>query len=595
MKIKNRHINSLLWCLPALLALAMSLTSCINDYADCKETPQKEVSLNFKIISSNVSLTRADINGHTDTESDWPEFEDRIMEQTLAFFIFGEAVDGSWPILLRMTNLNEAQGTADPDVIVEAFPGFYDVKAKIESDRFQNIIGRSLRWGVGNSINLRVVAIANTNNLNIDAIDASTYNTFMNGVAAAAETGAKPGAKEITFSMSDVITGEVSGDHNVADCYEGAIPMFGLGAFTVYDDMLIDSNNVNYAMVGEVHLQRALAKICVIDNIANRDPLTNLPRIESVEMRSRTQKGYVLPYTPLDYESSDILNALYEAPSFSYPLGYLQATKPESPSGLVRFGYLPEQELSTTATGGAPAPAPYVVITVTFTEKADGSPEDQKTYYVPLSGYNGNSFSNKLGNNILRNHIYTLSVDWVRFDTDLDLKLEVKPWEEVEFNLDYTDQITASKQLDWSGYQNYDSDTGIVIVKPFNNIPTPVIANFGLSSPSGARWSVSLIPLEGETDAFYFVALNSNGTPRYDEHGNLVMISPSEAGGEINPDSPNCYIGIAPAYPEPDGKQRAQLQVYVTIGEGPSATVTQIDDLLISSSDYSNFIILQNP
>lgn len=575
------------------------MTSCINDYADCKE-PQKEVSLNFKILSSNISLTRAaDVNGHEETDSDWPQFEDLIDEDRLAIFIFGEAADGSWPVLLRMTDLEaEREGNDEPDVTIEAFPGFYDIKARIESDKFQNIIGRSLRWGIGNSLKLRVVAIANTTGVDYDAIDASTYDTFMNGVAATAETAERPGAKTLTYKMGDVIKTGVTGDHNVADYYQGAIPMFGLGEFTISDDMLIDSNNVNYAMVGEVHMQRSLAKICVIDNIQNRNPETMLPRIESVAVRSRTQIGYVLPSNPLSYENNDRLNAVYQAPSATlatYLLGYLQEVKPASPAGLVRFGYLPEQQYNEVAAGTAPAPDPYIVITVTFAVDETGVPTEQKTYYVSFSGYDGNSFSENFGSSILRNHIYTLSVDRVRIDTDLDLTIQVKEWEEVDFELEYTDQPSVDP-LSWvdTWYQSYDSESGTVIVKPFTNVPTPVIASFGLLTPQGATWSASLLPLEGETDAFYFVKLKANGSPEYDEYGNLIMLAPSEVGGVINSSKPNCRLGIAPSVANPDGIQRAMLQVFITIGEGSSATVTQVD-LTGSNTSFSNFTILQNP
>lgn len=559
-----------------MIAVVASMTSCINDYAECKE-PLNEVSLNFKIISSNVSFSRADNYGHDEHDSDWPEFEDNISEESLAFFIFGEASDGSWPLLLRMTDLHEEQEVGDADVTIEAFPGFFNVKARIESDKFQNILGRSLRWGTGSSIRLRVVAIANTKP-DYSKINSSTFSSFINGAAATEELPAYSGAKDITFAMSDFIKSGVTGDINVADYYQGSMPMYGLGEFTISDDNIIDSNKVDYAMIGEVHLQRALAKVCVIDNIENRNPDTLLPRIESVAVRSRTQLGYVLPQNPLDYENNDLPNPIYQNPIATvstYLLGYQGEEKPTSPEGLLRFGYLPEQQYSEVATGSAPAPDPYIIITVTFAVDEEGNPTEQKTYYVPFTGYDGESFSQNFGEYLLRNHIYTLSVDRVRFDTDLELTLRVKDWDAQTTTWDYSDNPGLAED----GYLQWQSEQLDLIAENAEIYYSyPLTGTFTFAEPKGGKWFASFMPLTETTNPESFMFEN--------EDGELV----SSISGDI--DGSSSTIKIVAKY-DP-GEEDRKVRLIFTV-ETPDKRIIPADVLGGNYGDDNKyFTIIQN-
>ena len=87
-------------------------------------------------------------------------------------------------------------------------------------------------------------------------------------------------------------------------------------------------------------------------------------------------------------------------------------------------------------------------------------------------------------------------------DKEITLTCKVEPWNMVEEEIDFTDQITVSKPIKWeeNTVEHVDYDTGEVIL--YSDTQIVGICNFHIDTPSGATWTASLIPVEGYSDAF---------------------------------------------------------------------------------------------
>ena len=145
--------------------------------------------------------------------------------------------------------------------------------------------------------------------------------------------------------------------------------------------------------------------------------------------------------------------------------------------------------------------SPALDITVTYTLNADGSPAKQDTFTVPMTGYNGEDFN--FGDAILRNHIYTLSVDHVDLGTEAEISVEVQDWNQNSYILDYTETVTVDQKLQWSHDSYFSTELQgtdqYIVLKPWSTQPdglmnwVPLVGSFKLQTPRGANWTASLI------------------------------------------------------------------------------------------------------
>lgn len=87
-------------------------------------------------------------------------------------------------------------------------------------------------------------------------------------------------------------------------------------------------------------------------------------------------------------------------------------------------------------------------------------------------------------------------------DKKIELTCNVMPWTVVDETIDFTDQITVSKPIEWElkSVQSVDYEKGEVIL--FSDNTAVAICNFHIDTPAGATWTASLIPVEGHVDAF---------------------------------------------------------------------------------------------
>ncbi len=344
--------------------------------------------------------------------------------------------------------------------------------------------------------------------------------------------------------------------------------MYGMMQFTVSSDQLYYSNNQDPVLLGQVNMLRSLAKIRVIDNIASKNPEIGFPRIEEATIYTPTRRAYIMPANAENFfgQEEDVPNS-YEPPTSNlYPLklGYLNSNTD------VFFGYLPEQTI-TTAT-------PYLKLTIALDEDSDGN-LITKVYDVPMSGYNGVDFRENFGQYILRNHIYTLSIDDVAVDTPLTMDISVAEWAETSFELDFSQSLNVESKLSFSNEASIDYTNGNIVFKEWTTTAeggltySPITCRFAIQTPIGATWRAYLNTIEGEQDAFAFLDNNGELQPHLT--------------GIIN----NQYesFRVVTLNPSPEVMNKAKLQIYVQFADN---TMTEVP---LTPDNFKNYIFVQNP
>lgn len=420
----------------AAMAMLPSCNSILEEGGACPESDS--VMLSFKMLTSApMTGTRTDGQGHDEVDSEFREFEDGINVNDFAFFIFVGEGEGA---KLVVKNTNIASST-DPTTMITGSPGAYTVTVKIDRETLDTKLGHPIEPGSTAPVNFRFVVFANCyspvdTEVNPDGggrYDALVGNTFGEVIANAAKWG---------FAMDEIYS-SVENDSPVEGLYKGNIPMYGTNNFTVTEGALYASRPDDRIYLGEIDLLRALAKVRVVDNIPQRDKDTlGFPRIEWVEFIGTQDYARQLPYDALNYKNGTQVhtpNIFNPKDNFvtadavtPFKLGtiYNDLTSPAVNGNVTRIGYVPEQKIAN-ANGNVAEGYPMFRITVGTKgmRNADGSITTVETevYDVPMTGYEDQTFD--FGGNILRNHIYTLSVNQVKLGVPADITLNVSELE----------------------------------------------------------------------------------------------------------------------------------------------------------------------
>ena len=573
-----------------IVALAM----CVGIFPACDavtDTPsgpcpgEDAVELSFRMLTAApLTGTRADSQGHPEADSEYVEFEDGINVRDFAFFIFvGEGDDAR--LVVRNANIASSD---DPSTMITGSPGAYTVTVKIEKERLDKILGHPLTPGGKDMVRFRFVVFANCyspqeTGVNpdgggrYDELSGDTYGyTYGEIVASAMRWG---------FAMSEIYSPISDSDSSLDGLFKGNIPMYGTNDFTVTEEALYASRPDERIYLGEIDLLRALAKVRVTDNIRDKD-IYGFPRIEKVEFVGSQSHARQLPYDAASYQNGTQVHT---------PNIFLSGSPAQVKDGAFSMGYIP-QDWVTPATGGVKTWLAYVpeqAIAHVNGNVADGLPmfritvgtkggvndsgevvaAETEEYYVPMTGYEGQEFA--FGANILRNHVYTLSVNDVSLGSPLDLTLSVAEWNESGLNLDYTTEVNVSDLIKWQdGTFAADNDTdGVLVMLPWHdNAPVAAVATFGISTPAGATWTADLLVTEGTQGAFKFL----------DSEGNEVA-SVSGIVGELS------TIRIVTTDPEPAVRTSARLVVTVRRADG-----SYVEAPLCGEQDYNNYTIVQN-
>ena len=571
--------------LAALFAMAMllSCSSIMEDGGICPESDS--VMMSFKMITSApMTGTRAD-DFHKEVDSEYREFEDGINVNDFAFFIFvGEGDDAK----LVVKNTNIASST-DPTTMITGSPGAYTVTVKMDRETLDTKLGHAIKPGSNDKVNFRFVVFANCKSSNPAGGDynALTGETYKEVIQQASKWG---------FAMTNIYTGN-DAVTDISSAYgKGNIPMFGPNNFTTTEGALYASRPDERIYLGEIDMLRAVAKIRVIDNIPQADKdVYGYPKIEMVEFIGTQDCLRQLPadavnyvngkqvHTPNIYNPKEgglvIEDAIATA---EFKLGTIPNDWSMTPSvgNVTRIGYVPEQVIDNV-NGNIKLGYPMFRITVATKGNADGA-TDWETYDVPMTKYE-NQPDFKFGDNILRNHIYTLSVNQVNVGVPADITISVREWNESTLNLDYTKNVNVSDPLRWlSGFDENggnDTDKGTVVIQPWHaGEPVELVGTFGISTPMNAVWTAELIVTEGNQGAFMFEVENPDGTKSRE-----VSVSGTIDGKTLS------EIRIVSTNPTPKVSSRAKLVVTVRLADG-----TYMEAPLCGDHDYKNYTIIQN-
>lgn len=280
------------------------------------------------------------------------------------------------------------------------------------------------------------------------------------------------------------------------------IPMYGVQELKVPEAPLLNSTMGAPADANtDLHILRSLCKIEVGDRMENKYTASDgnrYPRIDRVEATGYNTTGYLRfdPRHDGDYFADHTIM------SARIPTG-VSATSAAKvffyESSVDRWRlYLPEGKLSgveltmwvTRAPGETPAPFTYCLADAAF-----GTPD------------------------LIRNHIYRLDVTAV--GATAELVAEVKDWNRVESELDFSQTVSMSRNLAWhitDGDDDFRVDEGAPGTPPvlhiYNGTTSWVRGDFEIASPVGATWTAQLVPGENGVNAFEFVTVDEYGNER---------------------------------------------------------------------------------
>lgn len=574
------------------VAIMAVITSCEAVMDGERPCPAGEsVSLSFKMITSTTLVgTRADAYpSHSEVDSEFRQFEDGIDVNDLGLFIFAKDKDGVDQLVMKTTNISSS---TNPAMMITGSPGAYTVTMIVEKDNLTKILGYEIDANSDENVDFRIMILANCKNAisgGWNAIDGMTFTEVVTQ------------AQSIAFPM-EAIHNTNMGDSEVDGVYKGNIPMFGTNTFTVSQQDLFLSRPDERIWLGQIDMLRSLAKVRVIDNIQNKDD-SGYPKIIAAEILSSQSAAIPVPFDAVGYRNgyqvhtaniAEPEKALTLEGASVYKLGSIPSSWDMTPeadrTGNTHIGYIPEQKIANI-NGNVAQGMPVFRITAALKKNLDGT-DDTKTYDVPMTGYNVNNggLEFTFGNEILRNHVYSLSVNRVAVGTPAEITVTVDNWNESSLTLDYTESILVSNPLSWvpNTFENTAENGSVIIVKPWATTENgstwiPLVGTFGFQSPIGARWTAYLLTTVGDEDSFAFM---DESNP--DDYGNPSLV-PSISG--IIDGKTLSTLKIVTLDPAPEQQNRARLQILVTIGEGSSATVTEAE--AYGNIDY--FTIVQNP
>lgn len=510
------------------------------------------MSMSFRLISNTGSpLTKSDDQDHDEVDSEYPSFEDAIDFSDLGMFLFlGTGKDAS--LIFKVTDFLAESG---PDLEIVGSPGVYTVNMKIPKTTLEEYLQHEILSSSLQELNFRILLLANCYSNSQDSgdfnsLEGTTYKEIIDEVSSWSYT--------LSGNVISTTYGN-SGDLPLSRICTGDIPMFGTRTFSVTESDIYYSRPEERIDAGDVNMLRAVAKVRVIDNIKDKDE-NGYPKIEEVKVITGTNIGYSFPYDAINYVDGNQVhtaNIYSDNTTTTYNLGYLSQNDKS-----MRIGYIPEQAIETAT--------PRFRIRVSLSANATGQTNDPETriYEVPMSGYEGQSFPQWTGN-ILRNHIYTLSVDEVNTGTPAQVTVTVADWTSSSLTLNYTETVTATA-IQWTTGTYTAGEDGIIL-KPFDDTPIDAVGTFTLTDPEGATWNAYLIQTEGPEGAFEFNC---------------------DTQGTISSSNSSITLRIHATNSAPEVMSKAILQVVVTL---PSSSDGKFLEANISGGSTKNITIIQNP
>lgn len=511
---------------------------------DCRDESQSDVfTLSFSINTSALTGgSRSDDKGHGEVESEMPDFEDCIDAKDCALFVFAktQGTEGQESLLLKITDLATS---TNPGNSITGGSGAYTVNYEIAKDLFIEKLGINLSSDRSKRVELRVMLLANASSSVSDTPDdwsnitGTTYSEVVDQI-----NQIDPYSMSYIYNNDDV-TGEAI---NIYRNQKQAIPMFGTMKITVSVSALANTRTDSRFYMGEMDLLRSIAKVRVVDNIQNKD-VDGYPKIVGASILGSQSNVRPLPADALNYVNGTQVHvpnipAQTQTPGITaYKLGTIpdsrSMTPPSERTGSTWIGFVPEQRIGNVILSNYSQDMPVIHVDVAVSQNVDGT-DNVEGYNIPMTGYNGKSFS--FGDNVLRNHIYTLSVNQV--SGDLKVSVDVVPYRgctlEPFFGLDpdyykspiteiwKTAQVEAFRGTWDGGAPNWNSTDNIMSL---SNTRFATVSNGKLYTVDQRTMSIAEITEEGTLVPTYRLPKPANAADYYgtaiaaDEVGNFLI------------------------------------------------------------------------
>ncbi len=578
--------------IPLFLLIALFLAACSTQGeppGTPKDEPCDDISLRFQILTTVPGTgTRADTD-HNETDSEYRQFEDGIDFSNLCLFVFvrkASAVDDDEKLIFKTNDFSSANDTM---VYINGTYGLYDVDMTIPKQQLGRIIfgedsEEMLDPNSTENVVFRILLVANAfasseteeeRKAKWEEVDGTIFKEVIDQL------------ERWSCPMSAIYNAGYAGDDLTGFYTMDPMPMFGTNMSVVSQRELYYSRPENRVNLEDIDMLRSLAKVRVIDNITGKNE-EGYPRVESVRFIGSQTDVMVLPAGAVNYvngkqvhapriaEPDKVLNML-DAPV--YKLGVVPAgltgIPAEERKGAVMMAYVPEQEIGPVNNDVAGEGMPVFRITVNF---GTGLTNE---YDIPMTHYGENNFH--FGNNILRNHVYTLSVDAAAF---ADANIVVSPWTPEYLEIDFSENFAMAEDGALAfvngTYAFLEPQTGRLVL---NDYPQAVTGSFGISEPEGARWEASLVTIGGELNVIQFVT--GTGADGKLQYSNRIS-------GIIDGQKVTFYVGATQS--ASNVPRMALLQVMVTLQSGLTIPVTILKS---SDSEYGddikNITFIQNP
>ncbi len=396
-----------------ILIILLTFTSCSffeEELPECPESKGDSISLSFQ-VSTTLQRSRADSENHNEVNSELQEFEDGINLDDLVIFIFARVAGGTDTderLLLKVTDLKN-----DKRLTVTGAEGYYTVNTKITNEEMLECLNTTIDPNNESNVIFRVLMLANCMTANPSAtpgwarITATTFSTVLDQL------------NQWYFPMGAVYDSGYTGTdaEGLFPASKHYIPMFGTAVSSIDQAALYESRPDRIIILQEVYMLRSFAKVRVVDNILVKDK-DGYPRVLSASITSAQDAARLIPADAVNYQNGNqvhtpnpvkpgIINNVNEA--FNYRLGtipgWMSITPQSERKGDLFIGFIPEQVIDKENNTDESPSLPILNLNVAV------SPTDVRQYSVSMAGYHDQPF--KFGNSILRNHIYTLSVEQV--------------------------------------------------------------------------------------------------------------------------------------------------------------------------------------
>lgn len=375
------------------------------------------------------------------------------------------------------------------------------------------------------------------------------------------------------------------------------IPMFGLSTTTGFSKL----NNGGYRTDVIVPMQRALAKIEVIDEISNNQPGF---RMREVVMTNHNTYGRFIPDVEANTEW-DKIGMQVNSSSLPASVGNVSRNLhfiKENPASNVWVAYVPEMCLSPTGNKLFSDSRARLDVKLESDNDMFQDMLQNAVYSIHFGQYDPvtsePSIPDESWNHILRNHIYRFEVR--RVGVKAEIELHVKPWVlDDDEDWDFTDNITIQQPLVWKAlnekemtYETLDKSNGKVLLWIDPDKDRILTGTFNISTPLNGRWIARLTPLDDASpNAMSFV--DEKGNALLPNHGDPAVCL--EVSGIVEKSNP-AIIRIRPTKFSNDFMSAYKLEFYVeNMGVWTKVSLVNDDDRDPGSSfDYYTIVRKNN-